>query len=98
METATPYRLAPNVPVLNPRSQSRLGGVEVRHILSDGVVETHDDALRRLLQALSLPEQDMFRSRAEVIEDAYLIRGRAIAYDRAASARAHADVPGGEER
>ena len=70
--------------------------VEVRHILAEGVVETHDDALRRLLQALSLPEQDMFRSRAEVIEDAYLIRGRAIAYDRDASGGAHIDVAGGE--
>lgn len=71
-------------------------GVEVRHILADCVVETHDDALRRLLHALSLPEQDMFRSRADIIEDAYLIRGREIAYDREASSGTRADVAGGD--
>lgn len=60
-------------------------GVEVRHILAGGEVETHDETLRRLLQALSLPEQDMFRSRNDIIEDAYSMRGRAIAYDRDAS-------------
>jgi uncharacterized protein (DUF488 family) len=60
-------------------------GLEVKHIRADGSSEIHDDAMRRLLQMLSLPEQDMFRSRDEVIADAYAIRGQAIAYDRDAA-------------
>lgn len=60
-------------------------GLEVKHILAGGAVETHDEAMRRLLQVLSLPEQDMFRSREDIIADAYSMRGQAIAYDRNAS-------------
>jgi uncharacterized protein (DUF488 family) len=71
-------------------------GVEVRHLLAEGAVETHDEAMRRLLQLLSLPEHDMFRSREEIIADAYSIRGQAIAYDREASVNASSAGAGGE--
>lgn len=57
-------------------------GIEVRHVLAGGGVETHDETMSRLLQALSLPDQDMFRSRDQIIADAYAMRGQAIAYDR----------------
>lgn len=57
-------------------------GLEVKHVLADGSVEAHDDTMKRLLQMLSLPEQDMFRSRDETISEAYAIRGQSIAYDR----------------
>lgn len=60
-------------------------GIEVKHILAEGSVETHDEAMQRLLQVLDLPEQDMFRSREQIIADAYAIRGQAIAYERDAS-------------
>ena len=60
-------------------------GIEVKHVLAEGGIETHDDAMRRLLQTLSLPEHDMFRSRDQIIADAYSIRGQAIAYSREAS-------------
>ena len=68
--------------------------VQVKHILTDGSVESHEDALRRLLQVLSLPEQDMFRSRDDVIADAYAIRGQAIAFDRNAAKGARANEAG----
>jgi uncharacterized protein (DUF488 family) len=71
-------------------------GVEVRHLLAEGAVETHDEAMRRMLQLLSLPEHDMFRSREEIIADAYSIRGQAIAYDREASVNASSAGAGGE--
>lgn len=71
-------------------------GAQIRHILADGTVETHDEAMRRLLQALSLPEQDMFRSRDDIIEDAYSIRGQAIAYDRKALGSVRSDVGDGD--
>lgn len=72
-------------------------GVEVKHILAGGAVETHADAMRRLLQVLSLSEQDMFRSWDEVIADAYAIRGQAIAYDRDATGSTPVNEAGGDE-
>lgn len=56
-------------------------GLAVEHILEDGRLESHGDALSRLLRRLNLPEHDMFRSREDVIEDAYRIQGQRIAYD-----------------
>ena len=55
--------------------------VTVKHILEDGKIESHKDALCRLLRQLRLPEHDMFRSREDVIEDAYRIQGERIAYE-----------------
>jgi uncharacterized protein (DUF488 family) len=72
-------------------------GLEVKHVLAGGAVETHDDAVRRLLQVLSLPEQDMFRSREDIITDAYAIRGQAIAYDRNTSGGLLANGVEGDE-
>lgn len=54
--------------------------VAIRHILEDGELETHDAALCRLLSELDLAENDLFRSRDEVIQDAYDLRGKEIAY------------------
>jgi hypothetical protein len=64
-------------------------GFSAQHILEDGYVETHEQALSRLLHQLKLPEGDMFRSREEWIEEAYTIQGKRIAYEEA-SANAHA--------
>jgi uncharacterized protein (DUF488 family) len=55
--------------------------IAVEHILEDGNLESHGKALSRLLRQLHLPEQDLFRSREEVIEEAYRIQGERIAYD-----------------
>lgn len=55
-------------------------GVEVRHILGDGRLETHRDAMSRLIRQLHLPEEDMFKSREEVLEEAYRLQGERIAF------------------
>jgi len=56
-------------------------GVDVRHILADGRLETHTDTLRRLARMLNLPELDMYRSREELLADAYHRQEERIAYD-----------------
>lgn len=53
-------------------------GFAIEHIHADGTLESHADAVQRLVRNLALSEQeDMFRSPAEV---AYEIQGRRIAY------------------
>jgi uncharacterized protein (DUF488 family) len=56
-------------------------GIEVRHILEDGALESHYDTVARLREKLRLPECDLFRSPEEVIEDAYRMQGERIAYE-----------------
>jgi uncharacterized protein (DUF488 family) len=59
-------------------------GFRIMHILSDGAVETHDDALGRLIDRLGLGPEDMFRSRTISIEEAYERQGERIAFERVA--------------
>lgn len=62
-------------------------GISAQHILEDGRLESHDDALTRLLKELGIAERDLFRSRDDVIAEAYDRRGQQIAYAaKAASA------------
>jgi uncharacterized protein (DUF488 family) len=55
-------------------------GITVEHIREDGHLESHDQALSRLLATLKLSTDNMFRSRRELIEDAYRFQGERIAY------------------
>lgn len=55
-------------------------GVGAQHILDNGRVESQDAALSRLMAEHGIQEQDLFRSRDEVILEAYNQRGRQIAY------------------
>lgn len=55
-------------------------GIPVFHILADGSLETHEQALERLLTKLKLLQADMFRSNEEIVREAYGIQGDAIAY------------------
>lgn len=55
-------------------------GASVKHILSDGNLETQDESLDRLLRVLGIQERDLFRRREELLSDAYRIRGEQIAY------------------
>ena len=57
-------------------------GFAVEHILEDGSLERHAKTMARLLRLLDLPDQDLFRSHDEILEDAYRIRGARIAYER----------------
>ena len=45
--------------------------IEVRHILDDGTCETHAATESRLLQEYGFPERDLFRTRSELLADAY---------------------------
>lgn len=55
-------------------------GISVSHILDDGSVETHAAAMSRLRQQLQIPENDMFRSEENLLEDVYKIQSERIAY------------------
>lgn len=55
-------------------------GAEVRHILSDGEIESQEQCEERLLGNLNMSSADLFRSRDEMVRDAYRVQGDAIAY------------------
>lgn len=59
----------------------RSQGVEVDHILEDGSLENHTAAMARLLKQLGLSENDLFRSKEDVLDEAYRIQGEKIAYE-----------------
>ncbi len=58
-------------------------GLSVSHIHASGNLESHDQMETRLLKLLKMPEGDMFKSREECIEDAYLTQSERIAYEDA---------------
>lgn len=62
-------------------------GVGIRHILEDGRLESHDDALHRLLRELGIAEPQLFRGYDELISEAYARRGEQIAYSKSGSER-----------
>jgi uncharacterized protein (DUF488 family) len=55
-------------------------GLPVEHILFDGALESQHQAEARLLRELDLPSDDIFRSRAEVLDEAYRRRGEVVGY------------------
>ncbi len=55
-------------------------GIGAQHILDDGRLESHEQAIERLLAELGLAGGDLFLSHDELIVDAYDRRGRKIAY------------------
>jgi uncharacterized protein (DUF488 family) len=55
-------------------------GIVVQHIHTDGHLETQEHAMQRLLHRLYLPENHMFRSREEILAEAYSVQAERIAY------------------
>ncbi|MGA2185912.1 MAG: DUF488 domain-containing protein [Bryobacteraceae bacterium] len=55
-------------------------GIQVKHIHADGRLESHEEAINRLANNLHLPERDLFRSREDVLADAYRLQEDRIAY------------------
>lgn len=57
-------------------------GIDVQHILGSGRLEPHDKALDRLLREIAATNknQDLFKTREALVEEAYSIRGDEIAY------------------
>ncbi len=64
-------------------------GVDVEHIHADGKLESHADILIRLMQMFKLEEDDMFRSRDDLIADAYRLQEERIAYDPGPASHGH---------
>lgn len=58
----------------------RADPISIRHILEDGSTETTEQAESRLLDAVGLPAEHLFHSRAELIEQAYDLQAERIAY------------------
>jgi len=59
-----------------------LRGANILHILSDASIESHEDAIRRLVGRLKLGGEDMFRTQGITVEEAYEKQADRIAYDR----------------
>lgn len=55
-------------------------GASVLHIHADGRLETYSDAMKRLIKILGLPEEDLFRTREDMIADACAMQEERIAY------------------
>ena len=55
-------------------------GLLVDHILGTGLLESHPDAMSRLLSELGMLGHDLFKSREELETEAYQRRGEEIAY------------------
>jgi uncharacterized protein (DUF488 family) len=66
---------------------------EIVHILAPGECESQAQAESRLLKLIGLPERDLFRSKVELLDEAYERQGAEIAYRRDLLA---ADAPEGE--
>lgn len=62
-------------------------GTPVEHIHADGHLEKHAEMEARMLDLLKISDADMFRSRGEILVDAYRIRGEQIAYEDEAMLR-----------
>ncbi|MCC6680694.1 MAG: DUF488 domain-containing protein [Phycisphaeraceae bacterium] len=67
--------------------------IEIRHILENGSFETTEQAEMRLLEAVGLLPTHLFRSRAELIEDAYDLQAERIAYTQTEAAPIGNGVP-----
>jgi uncharacterized protein (DUF488 family) len=55
-------------------------GVELSHILRDGQLESHVEAMRRCCRQLGLVSGGLFDDEAALIEEAYRLQERKIAY------------------
>jgi hypothetical protein len=55
-------------------------GVPVIHIHADGHLESHEDAMERLLKIAGIPEADLYQSREELISRALSRQEERVAY------------------
>lgn len=62
--------------------QLSLRGHAIEHIREDGTTESTASVEERLLAAAAVAGPDLFRSRAELIADAYRLQGERMAYRR----------------
>lgn len=55
-------------------------GVAVQHILADGRLESHADAMFRLIDVVGLKREDMFRTAEEILAEALAMQEEKVAY------------------
>lgn len=55
-------------------------GASVMHILADGHLEAHRDTMNRLLERFGFTQDDLFRSREELVEEACARQQGRVAY------------------
>lgn len=58
----------------------RSDDIHIRHILSDGRLEDHEETEKRLMKLFKLHEADLFKSESDRLEEAYDRQGQNIAY------------------
>jgi uncharacterized protein (DUF488 family) len=58
----------------------RAPDIQINHILEDGTIEPHQDAERRLMEILRVPESTLFTTFEQQVERAYDIQAKKIAY------------------
>lgn len=56
-------------------------GVPVTHIHANGILESHEEAMSRLVEMQGLSEKDLYRTREQIIADACAVQEKRIAYD-----------------
>jgi uncharacterized protein (DUF488 family) len=54
--------------------------IEIQHIQSDGHLESHAETEKRLLATLKFPAEDFFRTQEEILDEAYALQGKKIAF------------------
>jgi uncharacterized protein (DUF488 family) len=67
-------------------------GVAVFHILADGSLEAHQDTMNRLLERFGYTQEDLFRSREQLIEEACARQQERVAYTEKPEAQEKARV------
>jgi uncharacterized protein (DUF488 family) len=72
--------------LVSPRLCDR--GLNVRHIHSDGALESQEQAERRLAQLFHLPDRELFCSTDEIVAEAFLAAGQRLGVHFALGPRA----------
>lgn len=55
-------------------------GASIRHILADSQIEEQDETMSRLLEMVNLPQEDMFRTRDQLVDEACRLQECRVAY------------------
>lgn len=58
-----------------------LTGLRVSHVHADGSLESHAEAMSRLVGLLGLTDKDLYRSTDEIVADACALQAKRIAYE-----------------
>jgi len=56
-------------------------GVPVTHIHANGMLESHEEAMSRLVEMRGLPDKDLYRTKEQIIADACAAQEKRIAFD-----------------